>query len=177
MTITAVPTTYNGVSYRSRLEADWAAMLTELEVYFEYEPDPVRFPSGAVYDPDFYLPTLRTYCEAKGPQDQRLWKARELAALLALDEYPRMYQVVVLRPAGPRGEAAWESARPSDPTPRLANCDGCRLWGFTDINEVGESYCRRCWSTDVQIETYYSGLVPDKPRDCYLPMAHAPRRF
>jgi len=38
MTIAAIPTVFNGVQYRSRLEATWAAFFTDLDWPFEYEP-------------------------------------------------------------------------------------------------------------------------------------------
>ena len=51
-TMAAIETLYNGVSYRSRLEARWAAMLDWLQVVFVYEP----FDLDGWF-PDFLLPT------------------------------------------------------------------------------------------------------------------------
>lgn len=167
--------TYNGIRYRSALEADWAATFTDLGIYFEYEPQPWRMPSGAVYDCDFYLPNMRTYCEAKGPHNERLWKPREFAAALKATEYPRAFQVVVLRPAGPRAEAVWEPADPTDDCPWLTECDGCHLWAFTDRDEWGKRYCRRCYSEDVLLGAVRSGLEQGLHRELYLTMRRAPR--
>lgn len=52
-TITAIPTTYNGRLYRSRLEAKWAAFFDLLGWSHEYEP----FDLGA-WSPDFLVKPL-----------------------------------------------------------------------------------------------------------------------
>lgn len=46
----AIPTVYNGIEFRSRLEAKWAAMFDQLGWSWEYEP--VDFKG---YIPDFYI--------------------------------------------------------------------------------------------------------------------------
>jgi hypothetical protein len=50
MTITAIPTTYKGIEFRSRLEAKWAVMFDHLGWTWEYEP--IDF-NG--YIPDFHI--------------------------------------------------------------------------------------------------------------------------
>ncbi|MFJ6073659.1 hypothetical protein ACIQFU_22930 [Streptomyces sp. NPDC093065] len=77
--IEAVPTIYRGTTFRSRLEADWAATLDANHISWEYEPETLTLPSGAVYIPDFWLPELGTWIEAKGPNIPRVEKAVELA--------------------------------------------------------------------------------------------------
>jgi len=144
--IRSVRTQYNGVWYRSALEADWAATFDRLEIYFEYEPEPLRLPSGAVYDCDFFLPTQRTYCEAKGAHNERLWKPKEFAAVLRAVYWPQEYQVIVLRAAGPGGAAAWETADGSPPV-KLIRCDhygDADGYSFTDYRDDGVTFCRRC---------------------------------
>lgn len=153
--IAAIPIEYNGIRYRSALEADWAATFTHLRMYFEYEPQPWRMPSGAVYDCDFYLPNHRTYAEAKGPHNERLWKPREFATVLAATEFPRAFQVIVLRPAGPNGLACWESAIEETAAPLLSLCAGCGYWGFTDDDDDGGAYCRQCYSHAVLDHAHY----------------------
>lgn len=49
--VSAIPTLWNGVQFRSRLEARWAAFLTELRIPWAYEPRDLDF-----YIPDFILP-------------------------------------------------------------------------------------------------------------------------
>lgn len=59
MTITALPTTYAGTTFRSRLEADWAATLDDRNINWDYEPEGYLLTDGTKYLPDFYLPTVR----------------------------------------------------------------------------------------------------------------------
>ncbi|WP_327169965.1 hypothetical protein [Streptomyces subrutilus] len=76
--IDAVPTTYNGTRFRSRLEADWARTLDGLGIVWEYEPELITLPSGTQYLPDFWLPEIGTWLEVKGPTTPRREKATEL---------------------------------------------------------------------------------------------------
>jgi hypothetical protein len=59
-TIAAIPTVYRGRTYRSRLEAKWAAFFDRIGWRHEYEP----FDLGA-WSPDFLLPDLDTLVEVK----------------------------------------------------------------------------------------------------------------
>jgi hypothetical protein len=52
MKIAAKPTRYNGVEFKSRLEARFAEMLTHKRMLWEYEPLSAWF---GTYQPDFYL--------------------------------------------------------------------------------------------------------------------------
>ncbi len=63
-TITALPTTYRGTTFRSRLEARWAVFFDTLGIRWEYEPEGFALPSGN-YLPDFRLPGLDMFVEVK----------------------------------------------------------------------------------------------------------------
>lgn len=163
MTVTSVPTTYRGVTYRSALEADWAATFDEWEVYYEYEPQPYRLPSGAVYDVDFYLPGMYTYCEAKGPHNARRWKPLEFVRAISEDNFkPDQYLVLMLRSAGPGNVAAWEPADPSGRFPVVVDCLECQHYGFAVTNDNGETKCRRCGNVTHHGLTYRSALDPGR---------------
>lgn len=77
----AVPTVYNGVRFRSLLEARWATLFDELGIKWEYEP--ARFKAGdGWYRPDFALDGVDMYAECKPelpPAEmaphERLWDA------------------------------------------------------------------------------------------------------
>ncbi|GAB3209763.1 hypothetical protein GCM10027294_25470 [Marinactinospora endophytica] len=79
MTIAARPTWYGGVTFRSALEASWAATLDTLGVEWAYEPETITLPSGTVYVPDFWLPQVGIWIEVKGPGVPRVEKAHALA--------------------------------------------------------------------------------------------------
>lgn len=85
MTIEALPTVYKGTTFRSALEASWAATLDSLGMTWEYEPETVTLPSGAKYLPDFRLPEIGTWLEVKGTGVPRVEKAIEFGKSLACD--------------------------------------------------------------------------------------------
>lgn len=79
----ALETTFNGVRYRSRLEARWALFLKELDINFHYEFEGYRLPDGTCYLPDFYLPTQDIFLEIKpsNPNKEERNKASGLAEI------------------------------------------------------------------------------------------------
>lgn len=78
-TIKAIETVYNGIKYRSRLEALWAAKMDELGIEHVYEPQ--GYEMGRIkYLPDFYLPDLDMFAEVKGVPDEAA--ANKILALM-----------------------------------------------------------------------------------------------
>lgn len=74
--IKAIETTYNGIRFRSRLEARWAVFLTHMGVEYEYEPE--GFTDGTdCYLPDFWLYKQEIYLEVKPvfPSEEEIRKA------------------------------------------------------------------------------------------------------
>lgn len=59
-----IETEFQGVRYRSRLEARWAVFMTALGIDFKYEPDGYT-QGGICYLPDFYLPQHDYWLEIK----------------------------------------------------------------------------------------------------------------
>ena len=92
MTKYGSPTTYNGIKYRSKLEARWAAFFTTLGIEFDYEPEGFKFsgqykPNGygspsLSYRPDFFLPKLNVWAEVKptAPTMEETAKVTRLSA-------------------------------------------------------------------------------------------------
>lgn len=56
-TIQPIPTTYQGVQFRSRLEARWAVVFDQLDVTWYYEYEGYQTSTG-YYLPDFWLPDV-----------------------------------------------------------------------------------------------------------------------
>ncbi len=83
MTIEAIPSWYAGITFRSKLEADWAATLDQHHIRWEYEPETIDLPSGATYIPDFWLPDHGIWIEVKGTGVPRVEKAIELGQVRA----------------------------------------------------------------------------------------------
>ena len=57
--IKALPTSYGGSNFESRLEARWAVFFDSIGVGWEYEPEGFDLPSGW-YLPDFYICLMAT---------------------------------------------------------------------------------------------------------------------
>lgn len=67
----AIPTQYKGHLFRSRFEANTARLIDAMNVPWVYEPTSflLETPTGEVhYQPDFYLPTMHLWIEARGYQ-------------------------------------------------------------------------------------------------------------
>ena len=64
--MTAIPTIYNGIQMRSRLEATWAAVMDHYGIEWLYEPEAFKLSDGTMYLPDFYLPRANMIFEVKG---------------------------------------------------------------------------------------------------------------
>lgn len=62
--IPSLKTIWNGVEFRSRLEARWALVFHLLGMPFIYEPPHMTIP-GVPYLPDFYLPVSHSIIEIK----------------------------------------------------------------------------------------------------------------
>jgi hypothetical protein len=97
-----LPTTYNGIKYRSRTEARWAKFFDEAGIVFSYEVEGFDLPSGR-YLPDFeiypYFPYVgskssKIYIEVKGWfSDDEILKCKHLCeytkcTVLMLDGVP-----------------------------------------------------------------------------------------
>ena len=63
--MTAIETEYNGILFRSRLEARWAIFFDALKLDWVYEPDCFVLSNNQKYTPDFYIPKYKLYIEVK----------------------------------------------------------------------------------------------------------------
>ena len=81
----AIPTTYGGVQFRSRLEASVAAHFDKIGLRWDYEPEGFELSDGTRYLPDFYLPQARAWLEVKGEHNERVDKVERFAAELWAD--------------------------------------------------------------------------------------------
>jgi len=95
----SIATVYNGVRYRSKLEADWARAFDAAGIRHAYEPEGWAFGGDLCYLPDFYLPELRTIVEVKGILD-----ARSRQKLEALEREAHLNHVLLVLAEAPAGE-------------------------------------------------------------------------
>lgn len=93
--IKAIPVTYKGIQFRSKLEAKVALFLDECDIPYQYELD--SFTDGERgYMPDFYLPRSDAYIEVKGKRpgyEDEILKAisfvgDEIKILIIMSEIP-----------------------------------------------------------------------------------------
>ena len=88
-------TEYNGVLFRSRLEARWAIMFDALGLEWIYEPECFVLENKLKYTPDFYLKKYNLYVEIK-PSLECLddnynierWNFFNAKLLLLMGDYP-----------------------------------------------------------------------------------------
>lgn len=64
--IPAIPTSYNNIDFRSKLEVKYARLLDDLNIPYEYEGVAFEFEDGTKYLPDFWLPRSEAFLEIKG---------------------------------------------------------------------------------------------------------------
>jgi hypothetical protein len=68
-----IPTKYNSYVFRSELQARWAVffdMLYQLE--YEYLSEPYSLSSGASFQPDFWLPSLKVFVKVDSSEEQAM---------------------------------------------------------------------------------------------------------
>lgn len=103
--IKAIPTKYNDILFRSRLEARWAVYFDLMGIEYLYEPEGYNL-DGVYYLPDFYLPKVSMFAEVKpfdfSPEEYnkaRLLVIHSRMPVLKLIGYPdkRPYFVITSR--------------------------------------------------------------------------------
>lgn len=72
--IKAIKTNYKGITFRSKLEAQWAATFDNLTINWSYEPEGYFIDNDIKYLPDFYLPEQDVFFEVKGIMNSYDWK-------------------------------------------------------------------------------------------------------
>ena len=82
--ITAIPTFYDGVNFKSRMEAQCALLFNKLGWKWEYEKFSLMLPSGITYIPDFWINDRWLLAECRGYHSERGDRQiSELSELLA----------------------------------------------------------------------------------------------
>jgi hypothetical protein len=160
VSITALPTTYAGITFRSRLEADWAHTLDHHRIPWQYEPEGFHLTDGTKYLPDFYLPSVQGWLEIKGDHMDRYTKIGQFAADLwtesgARTTLDREAPLILLGQSPQRlidiyqydGEARYRThmvgimAAGKRYSVGIATCPECRA---STIFALGQPYCRTC---------------------------------
>ena len=80
-----IPTIYNGVRYRSRLEARWALFFDAIGLRAQYELDGWEIRPGVAYLADFWLPQIKMFFEVK-PTDPEWEEIQKCSGLTQVAE-------------------------------------------------------------------------------------------
>lgn len=153
----AIPTTYKGVTYRSRTEARWAVFFDVLGVSAEWEPEGYQL-GDIRYLPDFYIPAWKIFVEIKGeyPTPFEREKARRLA-----DATGKPVWLVIGPPDRQEGLIFWPTIDPDHELGaggawinRCRRCDALVL-GYEHLDSHGNPFA---WG---QITLTACGRTPD----------------
>lgn len=138
----AIPTTYKGIEFRSKLEASYAKTLDELGIKWTYEHNGYEI-EGVKYLPDFWLPEISTFLEVKGPVVPGAEKARDLAVASNPESDAWWYPKILVIIGNEMGELRLAS---DDRDVSLAQCENCkRFWFMPDSCSY---QCRTCGTHD-----------------------------
>lgn len=99
LTISAIPTLYNGILYRSRTEARWAKFWDELGIIDrDYEPQGFVTTTGKPYLPDFMIKAAggRLWVEIKGSWESDPQGIAKFRTFAAERPYPSDSRAVLL---------------------------------------------------------------------------------
>ena len=128
----AQKTTYNGIEFRSKLEAKTAQALDNLGIEYEYEPQGYQLSNGMWYRPDFWLPYAGEFIECKG-----VMKNEDMAKIAGLVKDTNAPVVVISY-----NNSMLISVNDEDPENKFNVCSG---------DEIGLLKCTKCGNV------YFSG--------------------
>lgn len=177
MTKFSIPTEYEGVLYRSKLEADWRRAFDALGVAVEYERCGHYF-GDVFYLPDFWLPASRQYVEVKGvfePDDVRKIHALLKHVAPRPNTHPDLCPDIAIVACEPEGVfRGWvRSSVPVDDwytfltksarRVELFACAVCRGWWFADPDWSWRCQCCGVYAGNGHIAATLGSPLPAFP--------------
>ena len=148
--IFSIRTTYKGIQFRSRLESNIAYFLDKLDIKWQYEPKSFLLSNGNHYMPDFYLPELKTWVEAKGiiEMAKKQWRdymtfCTDLKTELALigPDFSSWFSA---------SKISWgeHTSTSSEEWIHVGKCSSCGSYFF--CGSFGSYGCRKCGNHDLK---------------------------
>ena len=141
-----LPTYYNGIEFRSRLEARWSVFFDCMKISYRYEY--LGFDLDDIwYVPDYYIPNQRIWIEIKPvrPSEEEQEKCKRLAKKTKVSTYcfwdiPRKSNESDDGPA-----YAWKltGGFNRDSSHNFIQCHECGAIRI-DLCEDSDTYCHRC---------------------------------
>jgi hypothetical protein len=122
----AIPTTYKGTQFKSRMEADVAFVLDAMGMEWVYEPESFLLDDGTHYMPDFWIEQQRLWVEVRGYESEKgVRQIRQFSQFL-LSERPQQAFVVI------GSDVPFMLRRGFLSRTDLVRCGVCERWTFTD---------------------------------------------
>lgn len=131
-----IPTTYCGIRFRSRLEADAAQLLTLIRAEWVYEPESFLLTCGEHYRPDFWLPGLATWFEVRGYESER-----GRTQIVGFAEEIRCGRIRGAYCTLDLSGASWSAREGAGGVAVALQCDDCGQWGLGCEDQLR---CRAC---------------------------------
>lgn len=179
-------TTYNGICFRSRLEARWAIFFDAVGVEYQYEPEYDEVQAGlgyAYYKPDFLMPSLNCYIEIKPkePKDIEVNKAAGWA-----DIHQDIYIFYELRLPSKESESAWLMSWSNKHKQVILSksywwteCLVCQRIAITEYGEYPHECLDKCYTGETLDDIFDFYLMSDREMDdeVYPYSSRSPRLF
>jgi hypothetical protein len=143
-----IPTTYKGITYRSRTEARWAIFLEALCVEFIYEHETYDL-RGRWYLPDFWIPHWGLFVEVKGDEPTEEERRRCFDLAIATRRQ-------VMLASGAPGERFNEMFGPNNFEFRDASF---RYWGRIENCRRCDGIVLACYQDDEGLNCYCAKLI------------------
>lgn len=145
----AIPTIFNGVTFRSRLEAEWAQFCYAVGWEYLYEPQSYLLDGGTHFWPDFYLPKFSLVVETRGYSnevgDAQIQSFRELLATknpISSDNKPvKLFMVI-----GPEESVYASHCNGSVGDVVLLWCGVCGAWGPVYETDANVDFFLDCYA-------------------------------
>ena len=164
--ITPIPTKYNGVEFKSRLEARWAVFFDYLNIHWEYEPEGFKLDNknnaDSYYCPDFLIRT---------PQGKDMWVEIKPHNIKQSDKFDKFKKLIKL------DRVYLLSGQPSDVLKNTSFCPRCGSFEVETtsermvINEENYQIMQDvyCWPCDTETPSG-GGHSPDFQNICKIPI-------
>ena len=140
----AIPTTFKGIEFKSRLEAQTAFLFETFGIAWEYEPTSVMLSNGICYTPDFHLPNQRSVVECRGYDSEKGQKQIEgFVKALRADtlKYKSGHSVsrffVIAGDHRSRVYRGWDDEDENHEGILLQRCCYCGEWSLGDFDNYG----------------------------------------
>jgi len=138
--IKAIPTKYNGIHFKSKMEAKWAEWLDEKNIIWSYEPEGYNI-NGTWYLPDFYLPEIDTIIEVKGAMQgiSKIYKLMKTLTKKGQSYFPEQNIMILLAGPVPYLYNITEEYSCGFYNIRCSKCGGSSI-----VTQLGDYSCRSC---------------------------------